>query len=372
MPPARQCLDHRRLVTVRHDRADQRHDHRHGNEQQRRHPARVVELVAQRPPVVDPAAVEQAPFLDHVTGPSTASTAPRRRDGATRGRKTVNVLPRPTVDSSRMRPPWRSSRRRTSASPRPVPSRCARGRTDLAELLEDQLLVVRRIPTPWSATSTRTPSSPSGGSPARPPPRAPSPPSREENTCGVGEQVEQHLAQLRRVGDQRRQVRRQLELDLPTSPPRCAHQLAHLADHSTGSSGSARSSSGRPRSSTGPAVVDQLQQVLAAAVDVGENRRCSRTARPQAVGEDLREADDGVSGVRSSWLMLERNTVLARLASSAALRLVARRSESSSCSPSRRASRCARRRAPEQRVGRASACSRHWSSAHTAPTSAAT
>ena len=116
-------------------------------------------------------------------------------------------------------------------------------------------------------------------------------------------------------------------------------------------------------------VVDELQQVLAAAADVA---RGSAGASPTAAsrGGPRGSAEKPMielSGVRSSWLMLERNTLLARLASSArASDSWARRSDSSSwCTFSSSAAVRSVTRSSSSALARARERSRQWSKAST-------
>ena len=72
-------------------------------------------------------------------------------------------------------------------------------------------------------------------------------------------------------------------------------------------------------------VVDQSEQVLTAAVDDRGIFLAASTRRAEnSILQDLAHAEYGVQGVRSSWLMVARNSDFARLAVSAASRAARR------------------------------------------------
>src|SRR5262249_12825398 len=68
-------------------------------------------------------------------------------------------------------------------------------------------------------------------------------------------------------------------------------------------------------------VVDQGEQMLARLVNVvGELQPGRLVHRHVGVEEDLGEADEAVGGVRSSWLMFARNSLLCWLAAASCWR----------------------------------------------------
>src|SRR5450432_2281038 len=65
--------------------------------------------------------------IDYAMFWAGCAVASRGRDAPALGTEMLNVLPRPTSDSSSMWPPSASSISRTSDRPRPVPGECRRG-----------------------------------------------------------------------------------------------------------------------------------------------------------------------------------------------------------------------------------------------------
>ena len=144
----------------------------------------------------------------------------------------------------------------------------------------------------------------------------------------VAEQVHQHLAQLALVGHDVARARPGAISNSRAQPLLLGAQAEHLlqALQQVVQVEGLLVQRGAPGLDLGHLqhVVDQPQQVLAAAVDdlqvLPLLRRQRRRRRPAPVGRSMSWVKPrmALSGVRSSWLMLARKTLLARLAASAA------------------------------------------------------
>ena len=189
------------------------------------------------------AAVDAARRRPSAGGQPIAGTA--ADDGAT-GRWTVNVEPRPSSDSTQIRPPCCSITWRAIASPRPVPPPRTRDPVDLVEPLEDPGLVRRRDADPV-VLDGRTTSSPSPGrdpdlgrssvaTRSSPSPAADPRPARTSGRCGRGSRRPGRDAPRRRGPAAGR--------------PRHRRPAAAPADRRTGGAARAASVATRPRSTS--------------------------------------------------------------------------------------------------------------------------
>ena len=225
--------------------------------------------------------------------------APPRRCARRRARR---PSPRPAAARARARArcPRRRSARRRAARTGVKSSLDALGRDAAARVLH------ARPPQPRRGRRSRR--------------RARTEPPGAVVLDGVGEEVEQHLHEPLPVGVHERVARRASVLDERDAAllRERAHEPERLVQHRR------ERAPARARSFCAPGLdardlqhlVDEVQQVPAGLEDVlarlapapaGSSARASSWAKPRMV----------FSGVRSSWLMRDRNSLLARLARSA-------------------------------------------------------
>ena len=237
---------------------------------------------------------------------------------AASGRVTVNVLPSPTRLATSMVPPCASMSRLDSASPRPLPS--------MPRLLGAQTLERRKEPAQFLGRDARAGVADGDAQPVCVGRGA----SRTTiRTCppvvivfhGVGKQVEQHLPQPFFVGEKR------TARACPAGRRKSSRMLRWSRQRRTSASTSSSTRRRPPAAWPGQAarldardvehLVDQGQQVPARLEDVA-HALLPAGRSSGSISSSWPKPRMALRGVRSSWLMRERNSLLAALARSAA------------------------------------------------------